>query len=542
MKFILAGLLVALFAQPCRADEWVRIDHPATQANGANSEIYIDRKSVARDGDWLTFDRIIVSLESRTYRPAMHGLRVSFDCEWETARYDARPSQAGPASPSPPATQRESFNPEVTGIAAPLCSGMTSGGDVLATEAAMLDDAARRLGFADWATASSLPPAPVVIRQVSPGPASKPLPDQEFGVAFPATDNRATILLRDSLKRDNRLVSGASIWVANVGVKPQPSDFQLRQYSRRAFMADCENGTIALETVATGPSAFTGEPLTRPPNAPQAKTKPGSASARLWAAVCTDAPVQRLVTAAEFFAYVDAPDEDPTFRARRSVRYGHDQVRWLQTPSREDLADSLEQSGIKLADLKWTSIWCIVTRDYKLVDCKIATNSRYYEELDKAHLGFADRYVPVRTTIDGQDIAGRTVEASIEWRPDGARLKPLTYKQSDLAWERAPPEADIVRAKVVNRPAEVALRCTITPTYDLSDCSAPSLTVSMNGISVIYHDLVTDGPEKTAERTQLAKAVRERVLPLLQTFKPPRTTPHGEDTAGQYVDMTFVWK
>ena len=127
-------------------------------------------------------------------------------------------------------------------------------------------------------------------------------------------------------------------------------------------------------------------------------------------------------------------------------------------------------------------------------------------------------------------------------RADGARLKPITYKQSELPWELAPSEADISRARILKSPAEVTFRCSVSTVYALSDCSAPSLTINGPRMSVTYHDLVMNGPEKTDERTQLAKAVRERVLPLLRTFKPPPSTKRGENTAGQYVTMTFAWK
>ncbi len=537
----LAILLVAGLSQHSYADEWVRVDRPAAQTQDAGVAVYIDRGSIFRDGDRLEFDRVTVSLENKSYRPAMYGTRVAFDCKWETVRYGPRPSQARPASQSAP-IQRDSFSPEITGIAAPLCSGTGPAGNTLATEAAMLDDAARRFGFSDWVTASSLPPAPSFIMQASSGPRTKPLPDQDFGIAFPATENRAMILLRGSLERANGLVSGTSIWAANVGEKPVPYEYQIVQYSRRVFQADCSAGTIALETVATPPNESMGDPVARAPKAPQAKPRPDTASAALWAAACTDAPMQRLVSAAAFFAYMDAPGEDPAFRARRSTRFGYDQVRWLQTPSPEDLAVSLQQSGAKLTELKWTSIWCAVTAEYKLVDCEIATNSRFHKELDEAHLNFADRYIPARATIDGEDIAGRTVEATIEWRADGARLKPITFKQSELAWEQAPSEADIQRARIVRGPAEVKFRCTVSPAHELSGCSAPSLTISSATLSVIYHDLVMSGPERTDERTKLAQAVRERILPLLPKFKASPLTKNGERLEGQYVDLKLEWK
>lgn len=532
----LAVMLLVWSSQPSYADEWVRVDRPAAPPGDTSSEVYVDRASVIRDGDRLEFDRVTVSLESKTYRPAMFDWRISFDCEWQTTRYVPQPSQTLLTH------QRDSFNPDVTRIAEPLCMETEIAGEVLATKAAMLDDAARRFGFSDWAAASSFPPAPQFLRPAPPRPGQKPISDQDFAVAFPATGNRSVILLRDSLTRANGLVSGTSIWAVNAGVKPEPYEYQIAQYARRVFQADCSNGTIAIETAATTPTESMGDPVGHAPHASQAKARPGSASAALIAAACTDAPVQRLASAAEFFAYIDAPGEDPAFRARRTTRYGHDQVRWVQTPSLEDLAAALEQSGVKLTDLKWTSIWCAVTAAYKLVDCQTTTNSRFHEALDEAHLKFADRYIPAKETTDGKDIAGRTVEATIEWRADGARLKPITYKQSELTWERAPSEADFLRARILKSPAEVTFRCSVSTAYELSDCSAPSLTINGPRMSVTYHDLVMNGPEKTDERTQLAKGVRERVLPLLRTFKPSPSSKRGENTAGQYVTMTFAWK
>jgi hypothetical protein len=296
--------------------------------------------------------------------------------------------------------------------------------------------------------------------------------------------------------------------------------------------------------VAIWPSVLQGDPLQTLVAGdlvePFRPVEPGSASDALVAAVCTDAPRLRLASSAEVFAYVEAPNEDPAFRALRKNTVYHDQMRWESAPSAQDLETARQNSKVDLTETVETWLFCVVTRDHQLSECE-ANGAWETPKLHEAHLSLLQNYVPARRSIDGRDTAGRTVESRILWSPSGARVKPLTFAMDSLTWKSSPSPREISRANPSTRPARAEFICEVSPAYRLTKCTVEGITFPGDRISLKMNDLVLDGPESSERRARLAQAVKQHTLPMVLKHQPEPKTTQGEDLAGQFVRLEFEW-
>jgi len=535
----IAFACLALVAPPAFASEWVLIAGEDAKPEPFAFVRYVDTASLARDGAQLEFEfATLTRAREPDYRPHAGIQRYRIDCDWGTnqSAYSRplAPASTAPAAPSAaatPAWSRPAFD-TIFGlghIAAALCADQPLSGPAISGEPAMLDDAARRLGYADAAAAFALPLDPPVVRPAPPPAPSPRQPEQGYHLLHATPEGRAIALAPSTVKRDGALISGAAFWIIGAG---QPTD--QRSVGYRLFAADCAAGAIALQTVGASPgwpivpSAAAQAAGAGTPRAPAA----GSPAAILLQALCSGAaPQKQLASARELAAWIDNPAEDPAFHARRQTVIEARDMRWQSMPSAADITAALPPGALKPDEFGQTTIQCVVTRAYTLDACKITYNDPHDRLLGEAHLSVASKYIPARRLPNGEDSVGRSVQMRARWLPDRAFALPPSINPNEMRWRRVASKQEIEQVYKLRQPAEAVLECTITSEHRLTDCVVP--------LNYSNRSIRTGGPGSPESNPN--RALGDALLALTSKYEAHATTTAGESTAGLRVNFRVKW-
>lgn len=543
-KTIAMVIVAALCGVPCvAAAEWSLVEtRPGEMARAVS---YWRADAVTRVDGALEIEIARVARNKYGDDAYASTSKVALDCEWRLRR--AQPSQGWsrpedialkPTSGAPAAWSAWSFDedPAVDLIARGLCDGETisSGAFRSASPAAVLQDAVQRLGYKSAAEAFARP----AMLTIGQAPFMTDTPVEASGRYLLQNlvwtqGARAVFVMPSTVKRAGDLVTGRSVWVVGLG-----DDKTRRVFAYRDFQADCRGGSLALVTTARWPHAGSEREPRALPTGPGRKVEGEGASKALAGAVCQgQAPLKSLASMAQLLAYVDAPGEDPAFRALRAKPTIHAGfMRWANEPDRRRIRAALPAGALKPGEKGVSIIHCVVTADYRLTACKTGIVSPAGRGLEEAHLALMQFYLPEKKAATGEDTAGRWVESAIDWSTDGSAMRPAAIPPRDMLWRRAPTREDIARAYASDAPAEATILCSITGAYTLSDCSLGP--VRMSGTTLLNMVEGTKNRDKTREASE---ALGKALLDLTPRFVASARTATGEDPVGKRIAITAAW-
>lgn len=535
LRVLAAGAVIigGALASPALAG-WTAVEGAVAKASdplswwsltgASNTASYWSQPAAAPDGERQVE---VVTLNSwiKGGSPRFGVLRIRLDCETGVGRQQWAGSYA----------LGETFGGASERWSSPRYYGQRGPGDLrvfacgqaaagpLPDLAAVAADAARRLGYATPPDPNA-PPPPLMI---PPAPVweNAPAVRNELGPQqLVWEDGRTSVfLMSQGLARDGALVSGRSMWLSGAGRGEEQQGYLVR-----SFRADCAARTIGLTAVGFWPRAGTVQGGAPPasPVAPESQ-----AQAAMLAGACGETtPKRTLASTSDLLAYAVAPDGDLAFIARRQKTIEASDMLWSRTPSNAALAQALPPGKVETGQKKYTFVYCIVGRGYRLQDCQKHHGSD--DVLDAAHLALMEQYRPAKS-VNGDDTLGRRVVSRITWTSEGGQIEPVQVPLRQMQWSMTPSIKNLEKAYGSTDRAEATMYCRVGPIRLLDQCRA---LARVNGVLKEVTDPATVEPD-AAPNLRFAAALLRRS----QDFVPALLTTIGEETAGRGVMIPVSW-